>query len=45
MITALLLAAAALLFANPEHLKAIREAVRQKAAAACSAKETAVSSI
>ena len=34
MITALLLAAAALLFANPEHLKAIREAVRQKAAAA-----------
>jgi hypothetical protein len=34
MITALLLAAAALLFASPEHLKAIREAVRQKAAAA-----------
>jgi len=34
MITALLLAAAALLFANPEHLKAIREAVRKKAAAA-----------
>jgi hypothetical protein len=34
MLTALLLAAAALLFASPEHLKAIREVVRQKAAAA-----------
>jgi hypothetical protein len=34
MITALLLAGAALLFANPEHLRAIRETLRQKAAAA-----------